>query len=86
MRNLLGSGWFMMLHARFAYLSVLFVSSKSLSLGEMHVMSAVSELPPSESCITFYAGDTSLHCMAPMPSHSSGAQSKSISSLCSKMG
>jgi hypothetical protein len=50
MRNLFGSGWFWIEHALFAYLSVLFVSSKSPSDGEMHVMSAVSELPPSESC------------------------------------
>jgi len=38
-----------MLHARFAYFSALLVSSKSASLGEMHAMSTVSELPPSES-------------------------------------
>lgn len=49
-RKRFGSGTFWMLHARFAYFSVLFVSSKSASDGEMHVMSTVSELPPSESC------------------------------------
>ena len=49
-RYLLGSGVFLMEQALLAYLSVLLVSSKSDSLGEMQLMSTVSELPPRESC------------------------------------
>lgn len=46
----MGSGVFLMWHARFAYFSVLFVSSKSVSQGEMQEMRTVRELPPIESC------------------------------------
>jgi hypothetical protein len=47
---LLGSGLFLMQQARFAYLSVELVSSKSASQEEMHEMSTVSALPPRLSC------------------------------------
>lgn len=46
---LLGSGVFLILHARLAYFNVLFVSSKSISLGDIHVIRAVKEDPPRES-------------------------------------
>mmetsp|Transcript_16904 Transcript_16904/g.36585 ORF Transcript_16904/g.36585 Transcript_16904/m.36585 type:complete len:371 (+) Transcript_16904:2164-3276(+) len=47
---LLGSGVFLMWQARLAYLRVLLVSSKSISLGLMQLMSTVKLLPPRESC------------------------------------
>lgn len=48
--HLFGSGWFLIMHARLAYLSVLLVSSKSDSEGLMQLMSTVRLLPPRESC------------------------------------
>jgi hypothetical protein len=48
--NLLGRGVFLMRQARFAYLRVLLVSSKSDSLALMQLMSTVKLLPPRLSC------------------------------------
>lgn len=77
-------GMFLILHARFAYLRVLFVSSKSASQDEIQLIKMVRAVPPKLSCSSLVSLESLQDSMCDCRSRTTDNESRAVakSALC----